>query len=118
MVGVLGGRAMAAATSSLVGTDGAASAPRLAWPSSCAASRPGGRTSPTHSDGRATRSCAPYARHRPNAIRRSGRQSSRRGERIPLLRDGWTESGSEWLGTLRYDDGAATLRALGRVCCS
>ena len=29
MVGVLGGRAMAAATSSLVGTDGAASSPRL-----------------------------------------------------------------------------------------
>ena len=90
----------------------------LAWPPSCAASRPGGCTSATHSAGRATRSCAPCARHRPNAIRRSGRQSSRRGERIPLLRDGWTESGSEWLGTLRYDDGAATLRALGRVCCS
>ncbi len=115
MVDVLGGRAMAAATSSLVGADGAAISPGHP-----PVQRRGPEAVPrrTHSAGRATRSCAPYARHRPNAIRRSGRQSSRRGERIPLLRDGWTERGSEWLGTLRYDDGAATLRALGRVCCS
>ncbi len=59
------------------GGSGAASSPRLAWRSSCAALRPGGRASATHGTGPATRSWARCARHSPHAIRSgSGQQTS------------------------------------------
>ena len=56
--GVLGGRAIAAVPCSLDGANGSASSPTLAWRSSSAMSRSGGRPSATHGTGRATRSCA------------------------------------------------------------